>query len=241
MGTGMTEWVAKRFWSEATVAELDGGYTIHLDGRPVKSPGRRVFVMPSAAMADAARAEWNAQEEVIDPTSMPVTRSVNSALDQTAPQRDDVIDMLAAYAETDLLCHRAALPQNLHAKQADAWDPLLAWALERYGATLVPTVGIMALDQDPESLAALREAVAGYGNFGLTALYDLIGISGSIVIGLAVAEGACEPAQGWLISRIDEDHQIAQWGADEEAEARAEIRKRAFLHAAQFVGWSGKA
>lgn len=237
----MTEWVAKRFWTDTAVVATDGGYAIHLDGRPVKSPGKQLLEMPSQAMADAACAEWAAQEEVIDPLSMPVTRSVNSALDQTAPQRDGVIDMLAAYGETDLLCHRASHPQSLVDRQAEAWDPLLAWAMQQLDVHLVVTAGIVPQDQDAASLARLRRAVAQYGNFGLTGLYDLIGISGSIVIGLAVADGMLAAEEGWLISRIDEDHQIQQWGADEEAEAIAATKKDAFLHAARFVAWSGRA
>ena len=237
----MTEWTAKRFWTDTVVEATADGHRILLDGRAVKSPGKRELIMPSAAMAEAARLEWEAQQDVIDPTTMPVTRSVNSALDQTAPQREAVIDMLAAYAETDLLCHRASHPATLAARQAEAWDPMLAWALQQFDAPLVVTEGILPQDQDPESLARLRRAVSQYGNFGLTALYDLIGISGSIVIGLAVADGALSAPEGWHISRIDEDHQIAQWGADEEAEAVAATRRAAFLHAAQFIYWSGSA
>lgn len=237
----MTEWVAKRFWTETRVERIDGGHQVLLDGRPVKTPGRRLLVMPSLEMAQAAQAEWDAQAEIIDPTSMPVTRSANSAIDQTGPQREEVIDMLAAYAETDLLCHRASHPESLAAAQAEAWDPLLAWALQQFEAPLVVTEGIVPQEQDPESLARLHRAVSGYGDFGLTALYDLIGISGSLVIGLAVADGILDVTEAWFISRIDEDHQIAQWGADEEAEALAESRKAAFLHAARFISWSGAA
>ena len=237
----MTEWVAKRFWTDAASEPVAGGHRIVLDGRPVKTPGRRALIVPSLEMAEATVAEWAAQGEVIDPATMPVTRSVNSALDQTAPQRDAVIEMLAAYAETDLLCHRASHPASLVRRQSEAWDPLLAWAIQQFDAHLVVTEGVMPQDQDAQSLARLRSAVAQYGDFGLTALYDLIGISGSIVIGLAVADGMLPAEDGWSISRFDEDHQIQQWGADEEAEARAETRKAAFLHAARFLRWSGGA
>lgn len=237
----MTEWIAKRFWKETTLEHVEGAYRVLLDGRPVKTPGRQVFEMPSSEMAAAARLEWEAQSEVIDPNTMPVTRSVNSALDQTAPQREAVIDMLAAYGETDLLCHRASHPESLVSRQAEAWDPLLAWTLQQFDAPLVVTEGIIPQDQDPDSLLRLKKAVSRFGNFGLTGLYDLIGISGSLVIGLAVADGMLDPKEAWGISRIDDDHQIAQWGADEEAEAQAASRNLAFLHAARFVKWSGTA
>ncbi|MEM9319839.1 MAG: ATP12 family protein [Pseudomonadota bacterium] len=237
----MNEWAAKRFWTNAEMRRVAEGYGLYLDGRAVKTPGRRVLIMPSEAMASAAVAEWAAQNELIDPNTMPVTKSANSALDQTGPQRAAVIEMLASYAETDLLCHRATQPASLVARQMAAWDPWLAWAEDQLCAALRPTHGIIALDQPPESLARLRAAVAAFGDFGLTGLYDLIQISGSLVLGLAVAKKALPAEQGWLISRIDEDHQISQWGADSEAEARAEARKTAFLHAARIVHWSGSA
>ena len=34
----MTDWKAKRFWKEATVETADGGFTVHLDARPVRTP-----------------------------------------------------------------------------------------------------------------------------------------------------------------------------------------------------------
>lgn len=239
----MTEWVAKRFWTEVTVAEVEAGagFQVLLDGRGVKSPGKRLLTVPSRTMAEAAAAEWAAQDEVIDPTTMPVTRTANSAHDQTAPQREGVIAMLAAYAETDLLCHRADAPETLVARQAQAWDPLLEWVAKTHGAELKVTAGLLPEDQPGESLDALRAAVAGYGNFGLTGLYDLITLSGSIVIGLAVADGRLDAETGWRVSRIDEDWQSEQWGEDEDAAALAATKRAAFLHAAQVVGWSGQA
>ncbi|MBF9035786.1 ATPase [Rhodobacterales bacterium HKCCE2091] len=237
----MSEWAAKRFWTEAQVEPADGGYALKLDGRPVRSPGKRPLILPSAGMAEAAAAEWAAQEDVIDPTTMPVTRSANSALDQTGPAREGVIDMLAAYGETDLLCYRAEEPEGLVERQVAAWDPLLSWARDRFDAPLAVTAGVVPADQPVESLARLRGAVAGFGNFGLTGFYDLVTLSGSLVLALAVAEGRISPSEGWTVSRIDEDWQIEQWGADEEAAETAARKAHAFDHAARFLAWSGNA
>ncbi|MEM1274203.1 MAG: ATP12 family protein [Pseudomonadota bacterium] len=237
----MTEWVAKRFWTDVAIVRTEDGFQLSLDGRSVKTPGRRVLTLPSRAMAAAAAAEWSAQTQTIDPTKMPVTRSANSAIDQTAPQRDAVIDMLAAYGETDLLCHRADRPDALVARQEAAWAPLLHWVAKRHQAQLNVTTGILPTEQPAASLSRLHAAIASYGNFGLTALHDLIQLSGSVVIGLAVAEGEVESDTAWELSRIDEDWQIEQWGPDEEAAMRVKTRYDAFSHAAKFVQWSGTA
>lgn len=237
----MTEWVAKRFWTDVTIEEVSGGFRVLLDGRAVKSPGRRALDLPSLPMAEAMAEEWRAQTDTIDPATMPVTRSANSALDQTAPQREGVIDSLAAYGETDLLCHRATEPSALVKRQAAAWDPLLNWSAAHLRAEMAITQGILPTEQSAESLAKLRSAVANYGNFGLTGLYDLIQLSGSIIIGLAVAQARISAAEGWEVSRIDEAWQIEQWGADEEADAQCSRRQAAFFHASQFLNWSSTA
>lgn len=237
----MSEWAAKRFWTDVTVEAEDGGFTVRLDGRAVKSPGKRGLVMPSREMADAMAAEWAAQGELIEPGTMPVTRSVNSALDQTGPARAGVIDMLAAYAETDLLCHRADGPAELVARQGASWDPLLAWAVAELQAPLEVSVGILPADQPADSLARFRDEIDAFGNFGLTGLYDLITLSGSAVIGLAVARNHIPAEAGWRHSRIDEDWQTELWGEDEEAAENAAASCRAFHHAARFLGWSGAA
>lgn len=231
----MSEWTAKRFWKEVAVLSEEDGFAIHLDGRPVKSPGKRALLLPNAALAEAVAAEWEAVSEVIDPRQMPFTRSINSALDQLAPQRVEVIDMLAGYAETDLLCHRAEAPQALVKRQAEGWDGPLDWASKTLAAPLAVTSGVLPADQPAESLAALRQCLVQESDLVLTGLYDLISISGSIVLGLAVRRGVLSAAEAWTLSRIDEDWQIEQWGEDEEASKRAENHRAAFQHASTFI------
>ncbi|WP_213684333.1 ATP12 family chaperone protein [Roseicyclus sp.] len=231
-------WKAKRFWSAVSVSEVDGGYGVMLDARRVMTPGKIPLTLPSRMMAHAIAAEWDAQEGEIAPLSMPVTRAANSAIERVTPQRAEVAAMLAAYAETDLICHRAAAPVALVAGQAAAWDPLLAWADAALAAPLIATVGVLPVDQPPTSLARLAAQVAALDAFKLTGLHDLVTISGSLIIALATTAGRLAPEQAWAISRIDEDWQIAQWGADEEAAAMAAHKRSDFLRAAQFWAMS---
>lgn len=227
-------WAPKRFWTEARAEPAEGGFAVHLDGRAVRTPAKAPLVVPSRAMAEAIAAEWQAQETVVDPRSMPVTRSANSAIDKVIPQFDAVAEMLAAYGDSDLLCYRAESPAELAARQAEAWDPLLAWAGTALGAPLEPRAGIAHRPQPPESLAALDGAVRALTAFELTALHDLVGISGSLVIGLATVHGHLPAEELWPLARVDEDWQQRLWGVDEEAAAAAEDARTAFLHAARF-------
>lgn len=185
-------------------------------------------------MAAAIAAEWDAQTGEIDPRSMPVTRAANSALDKVIAQRAEVIDLIAEYAGTDLLCYRATSPEALQMLQANAWDPLLDWADATFGARLRVTQGIAPIEQDPEALDRLKAEVAAMTAFELVALYDLVGITSSLVLGLAVTRGHSEAEAVWAVSRIDDHWQISQWGEDEEAANEASHRHAALIEAAAF-------
>lgn len=228
----VSEWKAKRFWTSTTLDPVEGGFGITLDGRAVKTPAKARLIAPTESFAEAIRTEWDAVDEVIDPTVMPFTRTANAAIDKVRIQHGEVADMIADYAGTDLLCYRAESPDELRARQDAAWDPLLAWAKDRFGTELSVTSGVMHLAQPEAALNPLRARVHAASPFELAALHDLVSLSGSLVIGLAVTEQVQEPTTLWNVSRIDETWQQEQWGEDEEATEQANIKKQAFLHAA---------
>ena len=227
----MSEWRAKRFWDMATPVARDDGYAIELDGRGVKTPAKAALILPTRAYADAVAAEWMAQEDEIDPLSMPFTRSANAAIDKVRTQRSEVIGLLADYADSDLLCYRAEGPDGLIERQALCWDPALDWAANTLNARLSLRTGIMHSPQAAPALDAIRNHIAAASDFGLAALHDLIMLTGSAVLGLAAARGWKSAEEIWSLSVLDEAWQEEQWGRDEEAAQQAEIKKKAFLHA----------
>lgn len=235
----MSGWTAKRFWKSATAEACEEGFTVRLDGRGVKTPAKAAFVVPTLALAQAAAAEWQAQAGVIQPDSMPVTRAINSAIDKLSVQFDEVVGLLAAYGASDLLCYRATGPEGLVARQAAGWGPLLDWAAEALGAPLVATAGVMHIDQPPGSLARLHALTASFDRFRLAAFHDLVAISGSLILALAVTHGRLSPEDAFDLSRIDEAWQIEIWGVDEEAAVLEAARRQAFLEAARFYALCG--
>lgn len=230
----MSSWKAKRFWDAATVEPEAGGWRIALDGKPVKTPAKQLLVVPTRPLALSIAAEWDAQEGEVDPTSMPLTRSANSALDKVTPQKAEVAKMLAQYGGTDLLCYRALDQESLQKRQEQIWDPLLTWAAQRFGARLNVGAGVMHVAQPPEAVAALAAPLDQADPFALTALHDLIALSGSLVIALAVIEGQITVDKGWAASRLDDDYQAQEWGIDEEAAAHAALKATAFRDAYRF-------
>lgn len=232
-------WAPKRFWKEATVEPVDGGFAVRLDGRPVRTPLKAPLVLPTEALARAVADEWNAQEGTLRPETMPCTRAANSAIDKLSAQQAEVAAMLADYAGTDLLCYRAEDPPELAARQAAEWDPLLDWAAATYGARLTATAGVMHIPQPPEALTRLAAEVAALDRFRLAAFHDLVAISGSLVLALAVARGRLTAEEAWRASRLDEDWQIEQWGEDEEAAALAARHRADLLQAHRFFALCG--
>lgn len=230
----MSDWAAKRFWKDTVVEQVDTGFTVLLDGRRVKTPAKTPLIVPTRALADAIAAEWAAQEDKIDPETMPYTRGANSALDRVSPQFNDVAALIADYAGTDLLCYRADHPEELIARQAQAWDPIIDWAKDVLEAPLNVGFGVMHIDQDPSSVTKLQKFAYDLTPFQLTGFYDLVSISGSYLLGVAVIKEHCDAKQAWALSRIDEQWQIDQWGVDEDAESIAMLKEKAFLQSWSF-------
>lgn len=230
----MSAWKAKRFWKEVSVQALNAGFGIQLDARPVRTPAKALMVVPTRVMAEAIADEWRAVEKEIDPRRMPVTRAANAAIDKVAPQFDEVADLIAAYGASDLLCYRAVGRAEMVAAQAAAWDPMLDWAERMFDAPLKVTTGVAPIDQPEVSVRRLSAQVHACDNFQLTALYDLVSLSGSLVLGLAMTSSDFQPETLWTLSRFDEDWQAREWGEDEEASAIAERKREDFLRACHF-------
>lgn len=230
----MSGWAAKRFWREVQVAPVEGGFEIRLDDRPVRTPAKAPLSLPTAALAKAVAAEWAAQEDEVRPATMPVTRMANSAIDKVRPQRAAIVEMLAGYGETDLLCYRAEAPDALVARQQAAWDPLLDWLAETYGARLRVTGGILPVAQDSAAIAQLSGEIDRFGPFELAAFHDLVTLPGSLVLGFAAAAGHAAPEALWETARLDEAWQTEQWGEDDEAEEANRLKRDAFLQAHRF-------
>lgn len=211
----------KRFYTAVAHGPVDGGHAILLDSRPIRTPKRQSLKVPSEALAEAIAAEWAAQGEEILPATMPLTGMANAAIDLIAPDAAAFATPLAAYGESDLLCYRAP-EADLAAAEAEAWNPILAWAETRYGAEFTLVSGIIHQPQPATTIAALAAALAAQDPFRLAALSPLITIGGSLVVALALTESAFDSDTLWAAVTFDELWQEQRWGTDEEAlKARA--------------------
>jgi len=214
----------RRFYDAAWAEAGESGWQVVLDGRPVRTPQRAHIILPTKPLAEAVAAEWDEQGPEIVPSTMPLTRLANSAIDRAGPQRAEVVRGLVAYGETDLLCYRAEWPQELVARQAQTWDPILAWARRELGAELAVVQGVIPARQPDAAIAALERCVQNHDDFALTAMNQMTTLTASLVLTLAVTRGFLDADGAWGAAHIDEDWQIAQWGEDAAARERREAQ-----------------
>jgi chaperone required for assembly of F1-ATPase len=225
----------KRVYKQATARAAEGGWGVALDGRPMRTPAKHELIVPSAALAEAIAAEWDAQQDEIRPATMPLTRLAATAIDRTRTQRELVVAEAANYAGTDLVCYRAEHPPALIARQHAEWQPLIDWAMQRYDAALAVTSGVVPQPQSPAALKAFAAAVAAQDDFRLTALHTMTTACGSLVIALALMERRLDAASAFAVSQLDETFQIEAWGEDAEAAARRQSLAEDIEAAARFV------
>ena len=229
----------KRFWDTATVAEVEGGHAIMLDGRPMRLPGGAVLSIAAAPLAAAIAAEWQAaggeKGGEMNFSDTPLTRLAGTAQERIAANLGPVIDTIAGYAETDLLCYRAVTPEALVQRQMREWQPWLDWAALTYDAPLKVTSGVVPVRQDPQALRALRAAVAGFDAMALAGLGVVVPALGSLVLGLALAEGRLDVAGAHALGCLEERFQEEFWGEDSEATRRRHAVATDIEVAARFI------
>jgi chaperone required for assembly of F1-ATPase len=208
---------------------------VALDGRLAKTPAKRNLLLPSAALAAAIAAEWNAQEREMRAAAMPLTRLAGLTVDRDPPQREALVRQTANYAGSDLVCYRASGQPVLAARQHALWTPLVDWAALRYAAPLRVTDGVIPVPQPAASLGAFAAAVAEYDDFALTALSTATTACGSLIIALALCEGRLDAGEAFAASQLDESFQIESWGEDAEAAARRRALAADIETAARFL------
>jgi chaperone required for assembly of F1-ATPase len=218
--------MVKRFYTSVEIVETDNGaFEVRLDGRTVKSPGRKAVRVPSKALAERMAGEWRAQKEFVRPTSMPVTRLVNTALEAGPELAPKLRDELVRYTGNDLLCYRADQPEALVVRQTEIWGRALGEMERRYDVRFEVITGILHRPQPAPTLEKMAELGGRFGPFGLIALNSIAALTGSGVLAFGLAEGLLAPDFGWTAAHVDEDFNISRWGEDHEARVRREQRR----------------
>ena len=233
--TMMTGWKKKRTWVDTKVKPRGLSFEILLDDKFLQTPKKNKVLLPTKKLAQKVAEEWRRQKEIIDPTKMPYTRLVNSALDTVKETFDTIVSDILDYGDTDLVCYRADFPEDLVKLQNKHWDPILVWAKNQFKIEVKTTNGINYKAQDPVQLQKLSREISSYNFFILTGFHNLVTISGSLLIALAVYYRRVSLKRGFDISFLDEDWQRKKWGQDEESIKNRANKFREFQIACRFI------
>lgn len=214
--------MSKRFYKTVSVAAgAYGDWLVLLDGMQLRTPGKIRLSLTSKALAKRVAEEWDAQQDKINPSKMPITRLVNVAVEQSPGRRDQLISEVRRYAETDLICYRCPEPRVLKDRQSAAWDEWQDWAAGQ-GVALKSTESLQAIAQPTDSLEHIETYAASLSDLQLTLFVHLVAVFGSVILAMAVMKKALTAERAFDLSRIEADYQIELWGEDEE---QAEINK----------------
>ena len=225
----------KRFYRDVTVAPGEHGHGILLDGRPMRTPAKQLLAAPTAPLAEAIADEWRGQGATIRPDAMPLTRLASTAIDRMPAERQTAIEELVAYADTDLVCYRAAEPFELVQRQLRTWQPMLDWLSHTYRVRLAVTTSILPVAQPASARARLRSAIEDLSDWPLVGMHMATTALGSLVLGLGLLHGRLDPDAALAASLLDELFEIERWGSDVEAERRHQALRRDVSGAARFL------
>ncbi|PBB77620.1 ATPase [Mesorhizobium sp. WSM3879] len=226
----------KRFYKAVSVVPVEGGFAVHLDGKPVRTPGKALLVLPTERAAALVADEFSAQREIIDPVTMPVMRLANTALDGVASDPQAVLEDVLRFASSDLLCYRADGPQGLVDRQNRLWDTVLDWARSNLGVRFNLAEGVIHVEQPRETIAVLGAHLAQRAEpLRLAAIHVMTSLTGSALLALAVDFGELDGQEAWAAGHVDEDWQIEHWGQDAEAVVRRSARKRDMMAAVSLL------
>ncbi len=213
----------KRIWKTVETIAAGQGFHITLDGKPIKKPSGGGLMIPFPALAVGIAEEWRGaglDGKDIKPDDLPLTRMATTALDRVATSYADIINQLVGYGLNDALCYRAEGPPSLNAQETAQWQPWLDWAAATYGVALRTGVGVQPITQPEDTAPKFQKALQAFDIYQLTALGVAVPAMGSLVLGLALANGRIDALTAFNVSQLEENYQIERWGIDDLAEQR---------------------
>ena len=226
----------EKFYKHADFASEGDRYHLLLDGRKARTPSKNYLAVKTGEAASLLAAEWNAQERVINPAEMHVTRIINAAIDHVTDKMADVSAEIVKYAGSDLICYRAGEPDKLVERQRAVWDPVVDWMRDQFGIRLNLAEGVIFVAQSPQTIGSIHSVITSYDDpVALSALHVLTTLSGSVALALAVAKGHMSATDAYDASELEADFTAEVWGVDEEALYRRQRRKSEFDSAARLL------
>ena len=225
----------RRFYKKVEKFQDDDRWVILLDGKSIKTPARHTLFLPTITLAENIVLEWEKQDPEIDPLTMPLTGYAYSAIDRSQPMKNQIINQICSYAQSDVLCYRVDKPIDLAERQEVEWQPILDWLSASRGIDLRVTSGINQVEQEPGVLELVKSNVSSFDQFQLTGLHAATIGSGSIVLGLALIDKFIDFEKIQELSSLEELYQMEKWGRDIETIQRHDALRQEIYNAGRFM------
>ncbi|MGY8986546.1 MAG: ATP12 family chaperone protein [Sphingomonadales bacterium] len=225
----------RKFYKKVSTSQVEDGFLILLDGKPIKSPLGNIISVPTEDLAKAILGEWDVEGDEINPEIMLLTRFANTNFDKVRPQREAIVGEVSAFGGSDLLCYRASTPDDLVEAQSKEWDLILIWLKEELDVGLKTTSNVLHIEQNLEDLAKLQAIVNSLDTFILSAFYSVTSILGSLVLALALLKKKINVDEAWCASRVDENYQINAWGENLETMQKNKNDYKVLKSAVKFI------
>ena len=225
----------RRFYKQVEKVKDNDGWIILLDGESIKTPARQTLFLPTIELAENIVLEWEEQHLEIDPLTMPLTGYAYSAIDRSQPMKNQLIEHICAYAQSDVLCYRVEKPIDLAERQEAEWQPVLDWLFVSRGIDLRVTSGISQVEQEPVVLEFVKSNVSSFDQYQLTGLHAATINSGSVVLALALIDKFIDFEKMMELSSLEELYQMEKWGRDIEIIQRHEALRQEIYNAGRFM------
>lgn len=215
----------KRLYKSVSVQkEEGGGFSIRLDGRPVKTADGKFLSVQDERLANSLMLEWSAQGNKVDPKTMPVTQIVMTAFEQTK-SREEIIAHILDYIDTDLVAYQAD-SEPYKSRQADIWGRWIEWLGKRYDIVFKTTDQIEGLVQPDMFKSMVRSYLEKLNDIDLTLFQSLIEDTSSPVLTLALFEKAANADDIYEAVMLDDMIRAEIYDEEKYGAAPDQVKKR---------------
>lgn len=208
----------RKFYKNVETSRDDAGWTLLLDGRAVKTPLKKPFLIPCESLVDDIVSEWRSQGESIQPETMPYTQFLFTTLDHIQPNPAVFIDQCKLFIDTDTILFFDPDTPDLLVRQNTEWLPTLLWVERHIGIAPLKQNHITGVGaQPPEIHQFFEDLWSSYDAYAMFTAQYLMGLTGSPFLTLGLMEGYLSPEKTFERAFLEELYQSEQWGEDPQA------------------------
>ncbi|KZV70654.1 ATP12-domain-containing protein [Peniophora sp. CONT] len=219
--TNRAETSKKRFWKEVGIESKDGVLSVTLDKRSLKTPDGNKLAVPQEKrlLATLIANEWDNQILLLKQHALPMTSITARAIDamDNEETRKEVRAALLKYFDTDTICFFSDHPPALAELQAEHWNPVIAWAREKFGIEIRTTNTIMFEPQPAESKVVLDEVMQTFDRWQMAALERATYTTKSFLLAMALVHKQITAEQAAVAAQVEVSSQIQKWGEVEDS------------------------